>query len=103
MTLMRLVIAGPRCCGGGTISYSTPSMRYRILNSFSNGSKWMSLARSRIACSSTRFSSLMTWLSSAASSTASRSIDAPLAPASDWNLLSAASSCTTSVTDSVLE
>jgi hypothetical protein len=54
-----------RCFGGGTISYSTPSMRYRILNSFSNGSKWMSDALSLIACSSTRFSSFTTLLSPA--------------------------------------
>ena len=48
MTLMRLAIAGARCRGGGTISYITPSTRYRILNSSSNGSKWMSDALSRM-------------------------------------------------------
>ncbi len=39
MTLIREAMAMAMCRGGGTISYSTPSMRYRILNSVSNGSK----------------------------------------------------------------
>ena len=60
-------MAGAMCAGGGIISYSTPSMRYRILNSSSNGSKWMSEALSLIACSSTRLISLRTGLESAAS------------------------------------
>ena len=44
MIFTRLTIAFARCRGGGTISNSTPSARTRILNSSSNGSRWMSLA-----------------------------------------------------------
>ena len=73
MTLMRVVMAKARCRGGGTISYSTPSARMRILNSFSNGSKCKSLAWSLMASSSTMFKSLRTGALSARASTLVRS------------------------------
>ena len=73
MTLMRVVMAKARCRGGGTISYNTPSARMRILNSFSNGSKCKSLARSLIAINSTMFSSFRTGALSASASTLVRS------------------------------
>ena len=73
ITLTRLVIANARCLGGGTISYSTPSPRIRILNSFSNGSKCRSLEWSLIASNSTMFSSLRTGALSAKASTLVRS------------------------------
>jgi len=53
ITLIRLDKATAMLLGGGTISYRTPSIRYRILNSSSNGSKWISDALSRIACKRT--------------------------------------------------
>ena len=81
MTLIRVVMALARCRGGGTISYRTPSARTRILNSSSNGSKWMSLAWSLIARSSTMLSSLRTGAAEAISSSEARS-NAPLLVAS---------------------
>ena len=68
ITLMRVVMAKARCRGGGTISYSTPSALMRMRNSSSNGSKWMSLAWSLMASSSTMFSSLRTGALSARAS-----------------------------------
>ncbi len=82
MTLMRVVMAKARCRGGGTISYSTPSDRMRILNSFSKGSKCKSLAWSLIASSSTMFSSFRTGALSARASTLVRSIGVPFSIAS---------------------
>ena len=73
ITLMRLMMAFARCRGGGTISYSTPSARTRILNSSSNGSKWISLAWSLMASSITMLSSLRIGCVSASSSSPPRS------------------------------
>ena len=73
-------MAKARWRGGGTISYSTPSALMRMRNSSSNGSKWMSLAWSLIASSSTMLSSLRTGALSARASTLVRSIGpSPLA------------------------
>ena len=74
ITLIRVVIAKARCFGGGTISCSTPSAFSRMRNSCSKGSKWMSLAPSRIAIRSTMLSSLRTGALSANASTLVRSI-----------------------------
>ena len=74
ITLMRVVIAKARCLGGGTISWSTPSALSRIRNSCSKGSKWMSLAPSRIARRSTMFKSLRTGALSARASMLVRSV-----------------------------
>ena len=73
MTLIRVVMAKARCRGGGTISYSTPSARMRILNSFSNGSKCKSLAWSLMAIRRTMFKSLRTGALSARASAPVRS------------------------------
>ena len=73
ITFTRVVMAKARWRGGGTISYSTPSERMRILNSFSNGSKCKSLACSRIASNSTMFNSFRTGALSARASTLVRS------------------------------
>ena len=70
MTLMREVIAGWKRLGGEITSYSMPSTRKRTTSSRSNGSTWMSLARSLTACESSPLTSLMI---GAASSDSSRS------------------------------
>ena len=102
ITLMRVVIAKARCFGGGTISWSTPSALSRIRNSLSNGSKWMSLAPSRIARSSTMLSSLRTGALSASASTLVRSVG-PSVPAAAAAWAARSSSCSRSSTsDSTL-
>ncbi len=59
MILMRLVIAGCRCLGGLLRSRSTPSIRYLTASERSNGSTWMSLARSRTASRMIRLTRLI--------------------------------------------
>ncbi|MBA7690709.1 hypothetical protein ES703_99240 [subsurface metagenome] len=57
--------------GGGVFSCNTPSILYLILNVFSKGSKWMSLALSFRACRMMRLTSFMMGASSAISSNSS--------------------------------
>ena len=84
ITLIRVVIAKARCLGGGTISWSTPSALSRMRNSCSKGSKWMSLAPSRIASKSTMFKSLRTGALSARASAPVRSVGPSLPRAAAW-------------------
>ncbi len=82
MTLMRLLMALARWRGGGTISYSTPSQRIRILYSSSNGSKWMSDALSLMPIRKIMLMSLRTGASLASSRMPSRSmlVSLPMLP-----------------------
>ncbi len=64
MTLMRDVTAFWTCRGGAGILWSTPSMRWRITNSFSKGSRWTSEARFFTASRMIRFTYLTIRLSS---------------------------------------
>ena len=65
MILRRERIADSRRLGGESISWSTPSIRNRIRNTFSYDSKWMSEAPFWIASTSTMLTSLTTGASSA--------------------------------------
>src|ERR671925_189293 len=57
MILRREMIAGSRRFGGASVSWSTPSMRNRMRNTFSYGSQCRSEAPLRIASTSTMLTS----------------------------------------------
>ena len=73
MTLMREVMAFFSFSGGFMISSSTPSTRKRTRNIFSNGSRWMSLARRLMALVRMALTSRTTGASSVARSSSLRS------------------------------
>ncbi len=67
MILMRLMTAAVELAGGASTSCSTPSIRYRTLSRFSNGSMWMSEARASTARCMIRLTRRMTGASEARS------------------------------------
>ena len=87
MILRRDRIADSRRLGGESISWSTPSIRKRIRNTFSYVSKWMSEAPFWIASTSTMFTSLTTGASPP---------DSFSSKMSTWALFSSSSPSTTS-------
>ncbi len=102
MILSRDTMAASSRLGGASISWSTPSIRNRMRNTFSYGSQWMSDAPFRIASTRTMLTSLTTGASSAdsfssktstlaceSSSTTSRSLMS-LATAATRSLMAAA-------------